>query len=114
MFNFKGIGTAIQSRLTPYLLGNPEPQNDAQPKQIRVLHVPEYFAEYREKGDGLAGFLGASIVAKVSCQKHSRNEIAEDYLQVVFADPMGKNFVSKADYTAKGPRAILEMSPNLL
>jgi hypothetical protein len=27
--------------------------------------VPEYFAEYREKGDGLTAFLGTSIVAKV-------------------------------------------------
>jgi hypothetical protein len=36
-----------------------------QPKQIRIVKVPEYFAEYREKGDGLAAFLGSSIVAKV-------------------------------------------------
>jgi len=36
-----------------------------QPKQIRIVRVPEYFAEYREKGDGLAAFLGSSIVAKV-------------------------------------------------
>lgn len=47
------------------MLGNTENSNDAQPKQIRVLHVPDYFAEYREKGDGFAAFLGASIVAKV-------------------------------------------------
>lgn len=61
----KGIGPAIQARLTPYLLGNTDLQNDVQPKAVRVLHVPEYFAEYRERGDGLAGFLGASVVAKV-------------------------------------------------
>ncbi len=61
----KGIGLAIQARLTPYLLGNPDLQNDVQPKAVRVLHVPEYFAEYREKGDGLAAFLGATVVAKV-------------------------------------------------
>jgi hypothetical protein len=36
-----------------------------QPKQIRTVKVPEYFADYREKGDGLAAFLGSSIVAKV-------------------------------------------------
>jgi len=93
----KGIGPAIQARLTPYLLGNPDLQNDVQPKTVRVLHVPEYFAEYREKGDGLAAFLGASVVAKV-----------------IFADPHGKNFVSKSDYTSKGPRAMLEMCPSLL
>ena len=39
--------------------------NEVQPKQIRTVKVPEYFAEYREKGDGLAAFLGSSIVAKV-------------------------------------------------
>lgn len=61
----KGIGIAIQTRLTPYLLGNPDIQNDVQPKNVRVLHVPEYFAEYRERGDGFAAFLGASVVAKV-------------------------------------------------
>ena len=48
------------------MLGNPDQQNDAQPKQIRVLHVPDYFAEYREKWDRFAAFLGASLVAKVS------------------------------------------------
>jgi len=93
----KGIGSAFQQRLSHYILGNPDYQNDAQPKQVRVLHVPEYFAEYRERGDGYAAFLGASIVAKL-----------------IFADPQGKNFVSKGDYTSKGPRAILEMSASLL
>lgn len=39
--------------------------NEVQPRVIRTLKIPEYFAEYREKGDGLASFLGASIVAKV-------------------------------------------------
>ncbi|KAI5121491.1 hypothetical protein M0805_006529 [Coniferiporia weirii] len=93
----KGIGMALQQRLSHFILGNPDHQNDAQPRHVRVLHVPEYFAEYRERGDGFAAFLGASIVAKV-----------------IFADPLGKNFVSKADYTSKGPRAILEMCPSLL
>jgi hypothetical protein len=36
-----------------------------QTKQIKTLKVPEYFAEYRESGEGYASFLGASIVAKV-------------------------------------------------
>lgn len=112
----KGIGLAIQARLTPYLLGNPDIQNDVQPKSVRVLHVPEYFAEYRERGDGFAAFLGASVVAKVSTTIDSGLElfIINFYLQVIFADPHGKNFVSKADYTSKGPRAVLEMSPSLL
>jgi len=65
----KGIGLAIKARLSPYLLGNPDQHNDAQPKNVRVLHVPEYFAEFREKGDGLGAFLGAGIVAKASIFK---------------------------------------------
>ncbi|EJD07496.1 actin-related protein [Fomitiporia mediterranea MF3/22] len=93
----KGIGHALQTRLEHFILGNPDHQNDAQPKQIRVLHVPEYFANYREKGDGLAAFLGASIVAKI-----------------IFSDPNSKNFVSKGDYGSKGPKAIIEMSASLL
>jgi actin-related protein 9 len=61
-----GIGVVLQNRLKPYLLGNPDHINDVQPKYVRVLHVPDYFAEYRDKGDSNAAFLGASIVAKVS------------------------------------------------
>jgi actin-related protein 9 len=61
----KGIGTALQSRLAPYILSNPDQQTDVQPRYIRVITVPDYFAEYRDKGDGLAAFLGSSIVAKV-------------------------------------------------
>lgn len=61
-----GIGTALQSRVAPFVLSSPDTtQNDVQTKAIRVLTVPEYFAEYREKGENLAAFLGASIVAKV-------------------------------------------------
>ncbi|KAH7911050.1 actin family [Hygrophoropsis aurantiaca] len=93
----KGIGAALQSRLSPYILSNPDQQNDVQPRSIKVLSVPEYFAEYREKGDGLAAFLGSSIVAKVA-----------------FNDSQGKNFVSKTDYNEKGPKAVIEMSPALL
>lgn len=40
-------------------------QNDVQPKVIRLVKVPEYFANFRELGDGLAAFLGSTIVAKV-------------------------------------------------
>lgn len=39
--------------------------NEVQPRGVKTLRVPDYFAEYRDKGDGLAGFLGTSIVAKV-------------------------------------------------
>ena len=37
------------------------------------------------------------------------------FVQITFVnDSSGKNFVSKADYSEKGPRAIIEMSPALL
>lgn len=92
----KGISVALQSRLAPFI-GNPDLQTDVQARGIRVLSVPEYYHEYRDTGNGLAGFLGASIVAKI-----------------IFNDTGGKNFVSKADYASKGPHSIIEMSPALL
>lgn len=93
----KGIGPALQSRLSSYILSNPDQQNEVQPRSIRLAKVPEYFAEFREKGDGLAAFLGSTIVAKIT-----------------FHDTNSKNFVFKADYTERGPKTILEMSPSLL
>ncbi|KAF7356859.1 SWI/SNF and RSC complexes subunit arp9 [Mycena venus] len=92
----KGIGIALQSRLAPFI-ANAELQTDVQPRSLRVLNLPEYFPEYRDTGNGFAAFLGASIVAKIT-----------------FNDSGGKNFVSKADYTAKGPRSVIEMAPALL
>lgn len=93
----KGLGTALQARLQPFILSAADQANDVQPRSIRVIKVPDYFAEYRDKGDGLASFLGLSIVAKL-----------------VFTDSSGKNFVSKADYVESGPKVILDMSPALL
>ena len=61
----EGIAQALQTRLAPHILSSVDQYNEVQPKQIRTVKVPEYFAEYREKGDGLAAFLGSSIVAKV-------------------------------------------------
>ncbi|KAH9176049.1 actin-like ATPase domain-containing protein [Lactarius sanguifluus] len=90
----KGVAPALQTRLSSFILGNADQHNEVQPKQVRIVRVPEYFAEYREKGDGLAAFLGSSIVAKVT-----------------FHD--GKNFISKADYAERGPKAVLEMSASL-
>ena len=60
------LGAALSGRLAPYILSAPDVQsNEVQPRTIRTLRVPDYFAEYRDKGDGLASFLGTSIVAKV-------------------------------------------------
>ncbi|KAJ3517020.1 hypothetical protein NMY22_g14063 [Coprinellus aureogranulatus] len=91
----KGIGVSLQSRLSPFLVNLVE--TDVQPRTIRVLNVPEYYAEYRETGNGYSAFLGSSIVAKI-----------------IFNDHTSRNYLSKADYTAKGPHGIVEMSPSLL
>ncbi|KAI0705135.1 actin-related protein [Cytidiella melzeri] len=95
--HIKGLGSALQARLAPFILSTVDQQNEVQPKGVRVLKVADYFAEYREKGDGLASFLGASIIAKIT----------------FVSDSSGKNFVSKADYVEKGPKAIIAMSPAL-
>jgi len=44
---------------------NSDASLDFQPRGIRLLSVPEYYSEYRETGNGYAGFLGTSIAAKV-------------------------------------------------
>lgn len=62
-----GIGVALQSRLAPFISSS-DLQTDVQPRVVRVLSVPEYYAEYRETGNGYAAFLGSSIAAKVSGQ----------------------------------------------
>ncbi|TFY79067.1 hypothetical protein EWM64_g4944 [Hericium alpestre] len=93
----KGTPSLLRAAVRPIPDRNPDQQTDVQPRQIRIIKVPEYFAEFREKGDGLAAFLGSSIVAKIT-----------------FHDPNAKNFASKADYTEHGPKAVLEMSPSLL
>ncbi|KAL0953504.1 hypothetical protein HGRIS_004730 [Hohenbuehelia grisea] len=93
----KGVGTALQSRLAPYISTNPELQTDVQARYIRTLHLPEYFPEYRDTGEGFAAFLGASIVAKIT-----------------FHDSNSKNYVTKTDYSNNGPHAVIEMSPSLL
>nr|GAT42920.1 predicted protein [Mycena chlorophos] len=83
----KGIGIALQSRVASFLV-NPDLQTDVQTRASRVLNVPDYFPEYRDTGNGFAAFLGASITAKIT-----------------FSD--GKSFVTKADYSTRGPRPAL-------
>ncbi|KAF9526129.1 actin-related protein [Crepidotus variabilis] len=92
----KGVGIALQSRVAPFII-NPEISTDIQPRSTRVLNVPDFFAEYRETGNGYAAFLGSSITAKI-----------------IFAESSGTNFVSKADYTVGGPHSIIEKTPALL
>ncbi|KAJ3801235.1 actin-related protein [Lentinula aff. detonsa] len=92
----KGIAVALQSRLSPFI-AQPELQTDVQARFIRILYLPDYYPEYRDTGEGFAAFLGCSIVAKLT-----------------FSDLHSKTFVSKADYSQKGPHAVIEMSPALL
>lgn len=66
LWAFAGLGLALSARVSPYILSAPDVlNNEVQPRGVKTLRVPDYFAEYRDKGDGLAGFLGTSIVAKV-------------------------------------------------
>ncbi|KAF7797189.1 hypothetical protein EIP86_008381 [Pleurotus ostreatoroseus] len=75
--HIKGLGVALQARLKPYLLSAPDQANEVQPKFIRILKVPDYFAEYRDKGDGLASFLGCSIVAKVKTMSYILRDLLD-------------------------------------
>lgn len=111
-----GLGAALQARLSPYILSAADQQNEVQPKSIRTLKIPEYFAEYREKGDGLASFLGSSIVSKARTPLNRPVSVTDPLCpQIIFVnDPNGRNFVSKHDYAEKGPKAILAMSSSLL
>ena len=52
--------------------------NDIQPKSIRALKLPEFYSEYREKGEGYAAFLGSSIVAKVGPPAENPNDLLSD------------------------------------
>jgi actin-related protein 9 len=60
-----GLAAAFRSHLALYVVANQELMTDVQPRIIRTLRVPEYFANFRETGDALACYLGCSIVAKV-------------------------------------------------
>ncbi|KAG6891273.1 hypothetical protein C0995_008525 [Termitomyces sp. Mi166 len=108
----KGIGIALQSRVAPFVV-TPDLQTDVQPRYARVLSVPEYYPEYRDTGNGLACFLGSSIAAKVRTTS-SQVLYLMVWFQIIFNDSGGRNYVSKADYSARGPHSIIEMSPALL
>ncbi|KAJ7576849.1 actin-related protein [Mycena floridula] len=93
----RGIGHALKSRLAPFIVMNPELHTEVQPRVIGLLNLPEYYPEYRETGEGYAAFLGSSIIAKL-----------------IFSETRDRSFVSKVDYSQKGPHAIIETSPSLL
>ena len=109
-----GIGVALQSRLAPYVVSNTDIQTDVQARSIRLLHVPEYYPEYRDTGNGYASFLGSSIVAKVSLLSCGSSVGFSCVVQLCFNDSSSKNYVSKAEYVSKGPHAVIEMAPSLI
>jgi len=61
------MGPFFAVLLGRYIVQIPEQHlmNEIQPKSIRTLKIPDFYSEYREKGEGYAAFLGSSIVAKV-------------------------------------------------
>jgi actin-related protein 9 len=119
------LGIALQSRVAPYLTHDLNPGDEttvpSQPCRAKVAKIPEYFAEFRDKWDILAPFLGSEIIAKVRFLLTSMGQWREasesnssPFLQLSFGDSSGKNYVSKAGYIEKGPPALLELAPTLL
>ncbi|KIM32823.1 hypothetical protein M408DRAFT_326551 [Serendipita vermifera MAFF 305830] len=99
--NIHGLREAIKLRLAPFLCAervqSETPVPGFQPNHAHPVTVPEYFAEFRDKGDLLSEFLGCGIVAKMA-----------------FGDSSGRYFVSKAEYGEKGPLSILDLTPTVL
>ncbi|CCA68759.1 related to macronuclear actin 1 [Serendipita indica DSM 11827] len=99
--NIQGLGVALQSRLSTFLCADRIQSEtrtpSTQPDHAQAIKVPEYFAEFRDKGDYYSAFLGCGIVAKMT-----------------FGESSGRNFVSKAEYGEKGPLSVLELTPTIL
>ncbi len=108
-----GLGVAMQSRLAPFL-HSPDLATEIQPKSVHVLGIPEYYPEYRDTGDGYAAFLGSSITAKVCSFLTLVVRGLTNDLQIIFNDNSSRSYVSKSEYTNKGPHSIIECSPALL
>ena len=77
---YVGMGPFFTVLLGRYIVQNPEQHlmNEVQPKSIRILKIPDFYSEYREKGEGYAAFLGSSIVAKVSPSANSSDRCYSD------------------------------------
>ncbi|WVQ79991.1 hypothetical protein IAT38_002092 [Cryptococcus sp. DSM 104549] len=85
----KSFAPALVTYLSPFLLSSPDLPSDCQPAKMRLLAIPEYFANYRKCTTELAPFLGGTLMAKA-----------------IFTEAAGKHAISKVDYNAKGPEAI--------
>ena len=116
------MGPFFAVLLGRYIVQNPEQHlmNEIQPKSIRTLKVPEFYSEYRERGEGYAAFLGSSIIAKVGPFANNSEDcfsyfiIVCHFLKVTFHESHNRSFVTKAEYGESGPSAIIGMSPALL
>ncbi|KAK0521397.1 hypothetical protein OC834_006681 [Tilletia horrida] len=96
------VGAAAQGQGGPRV-GGEEGSMDAggvpglgpgtQPRNVRALKVPDYFAEFKERTD-LAPFLGASI-----------------YTKLTLGNPAGTTFISKEAYNDRGPGAFFTVYP---
>lgn len=88
----RGVAAELVHALSAYVtndateaaqvVGEPNP---LQPRTVRALKVPDYFAAFKERMD-LAGYLGATIYAKL-----------------VFGDLSGRNYITKKQYSDGGP-----------
>ncbi|WRT66639.1 uncharacterized protein IL334_003598 [Kwoniella shivajii] len=90
---FRSLSPSLVTYLAPYLLSSTDLTSDCQPGKIRLLNIPDYFANFKNSTSELAPFLGGSLVAKVA-----------------FSDSQGKHAISKIDYNQKGPAAIYNVS----
>ena len=116
-----GMGPFFAVLLGRYIVQNPEQHaNEIQPKFVRALKIPDFYSEYREKGEGYAAFLGSSIVAKVGPFTNYLSRCFSDdgcaffFSKVTFHESLNKSLMSKAEYGESGPLAIIGMSPALL
>ncbi|TIA87278.1 hypothetical protein E3P81_03998 [Wallemia ichthyophaga] len=90
----KGFSQLLAPHIEPYLSKGDNNELQASASAIKVLKVPDYFADFKKRDD-LNTFLGASIVAKITSADHSS-----------FA-------ITKADYNLRGP-AVITVTPYLV
>ncbi|KAM0755188.1 hypothetical protein T439DRAFT_322245 [Meredithblackwellia eburnea MCA 4105] len=89
----KALGPALIPLLSPFVI-DPESGSETQPRAIRHAKVPDYFSEFKHKGGEWGCYLGGCILAKI-----------------LISDLQSKLFMSKAEYTAKGPATYRLLDP---
>ncbi|RXK39886.1 hypothetical protein M231_02820 [Tremella mesenterica] len=89
MARIKSFPPALVTYLAPFLLSSAELPSDIQPGHVRLLHIPDYFSNYKGSTLDVAPFLGGCMVSRLA-----------------FGDVAGKHAITKVDYNARGPSAI--------